>query len=81
MFIMVRIMYSLYKIPVKYCPRCNHIFLNTKSKKCLFCGNHEEIPPLPPRHQYRDVESILSNKRCYYEEPLPVDLYKEVYDW
>lgn len=69
-------MYRLYKIPVKYCPKCNHTFLNTKSKRCLFCGNHEELPPLPPRHQYRDLESSVSLKANYYERDLPIDLYK-----
>lgn len=72
-------MNRIYKIPVKYCPRCNQIFLNTKSKKCLFCGNHEDTPVLPPRHQYRDIESFVSLRRGYYELDVPIDLYKGEY--
>lgn len=73
-------MNQIYKIPVKYCPRCNQIFLNTNSKRCLFCGNHEKIPPLPPRHQYRDIESLISLRSNYYEQDIPIDLY-ERWEW
>lgn len=62
------------KIPVQYCNRCGRIFLNVKY--CLWCGKQKNNEPMPPRHQYRELESIPSARRGYYEADLPIDLYK-----
>lgn len=66
----------LIKIPVYYCSRCNNIFLNDKLKRCLICGNKREEEHLPPRHQYRDIESLPSYKRDWFESSIDIDLYK-----
>lgn len=63
------------KIPVQYCSRCGRIFLNVKY--CLWCGKQKKSEPLPPRHQYREIAEIQPARRGYYEEDLPIDLYRE----
>ena len=63
-------MYTIFRIPVKTCAKCGRIFLNANF--CFWCGR-DKRPPLPPRHQFRDFESIPTMRRNYYESDLPVD--------
>lgn len=69
-------MNRLIKIPVSYCAKCNSIFLNDKLKKCLICGNKSQSEPIPQRYQYRDIESMQSYKREWFESPIDINLYK-----
>lgn len=69
-------MSRLIKIPVSYCEKCNSIFLNDKLKRCLICGNKRQSEPTPQRYQYRDIESMQSYKREWFESSIDINLYK-----
>lgn len=68
--------YFIQHFPVWHCGRCGRAYSSLENY-CFFCKKEKPKEVLPPRHQYRDVESIPSFRRNWYEGDLNVDLYKE----
>ena len=69
-------------LPTWICKTCGRIYVHGLNNMCMVCRANrirpkEEIEPLPPRWQYRELPMSNPPGRTYYETDINLDFYKE----